>query len=139
MKPGPNIAGRPVCLLVVDDERDNRELLDVILTWEGFVILTAASGEEAIATVGQLLPHLVLLDVMMPGLNGYQVATRLKSDPATNDIPIMIVSAMTDDASKARGKACGAEDFLAKPVDRDQLVMQVKKLLRGTYPDYRDS
>jgi diguanylate cyclase len=139
MSPGPHIAGRPACLLIVDDERDNRELLDVILTWEGFVVLTAGSGQEALAVVAQHLPHLVLLDVMMPGMDGHQVATILKSDPVTKNTPIIIVSAMTSDKSRSLGESCGADDFIAKPVDRDELVTKVKRLLRESYPDYHDN
>jgi DNA-binding response OmpR family regulator len=136
---GPRVAGRPVCLLIVDDERDNRELLDIILSWEGFVVLTAESGPEALATVTRELPHLVLLDVMMPDMDGFEVAATIKRELATKDIPIILVTAMTDDNSRSLGKGCGAEDFVAKPLDRDQLVMRVKKLLRDTYRDYRDN
>jgi DNA-binding response OmpR family regulator len=138
MSPAPYIAGQPARLLIVDDERDNRELLDVILAWEGFATATAANGEDAILAVAEQRPHLILLDVMMPGMDGYQVATRLKGELASRDTPIIIVSAMTDESSRAQSKKCGAEDFLAKPVDRDQLMLQVKKLLRETYPDYED-
>jgi diguanylate cyclase len=139
VNPGPSIAGRPACLLIVDDERDNRELLNVILNWEGFVVLSAGSGQEALATVARQLPHLILLDVMMPDVDGYKVAVTIKSDPATKDIPIILVTAMTDENSRRLGKECGAEDFVAKPVDRDQLVMRIKKLLRDSYRDYRDN
>jgi CheY-like chemotaxis protein len=138
MSSSPHIAGRPVSVLVVDDERDNRELLGVILAWEGFETSMAESGEEAIASVAEHLPHLILLDVMMPGMDGYQVATKIKGDPAAKDTPIIIVSAMTDESSQQRGRSCGAEDFIAKPVERDQLVTHVKNLLRQTYPDYHD-
>jgi CheY-like chemotaxis protein len=135
----PHIAGLPVSVLVVDDERDNRELLDVILTWEGFAIVTAEGGMEAIGSVAQHLPHLILLDVMMPGMDGYEVTAKLKGDLAARDTPIIIVSALTDDRSRKLATTCGAAGFLAKPVDREELVSQVKHLLRETYPDYRDS
>jgi DNA-binding response OmpR family regulator len=75
---------------------------------------------------------------MMPGMDGYEVATKLKSELASKGTPIIIVSAMTDESSRAHGKKCGAEDFIAKPVDRDQLMLQVKRLLRETYPDYEE-
>jgi CheY-like chemotaxis protein len=139
VNPAPDIAGRKPCVLVVDDERDNRELLSLILSWEGFTVVSAPNGEEALASVAAQPPDLILLDVMMPGLDGYQVASRIKSDLVSKAIPIILVTAVTDSNARARGRSSGAEDFLAKPVDRDQLVMQVRKLLRETYPDYRDA
>jgi diguanylate cyclase len=129
----PTIAGRPASVLIVDDERDNRELLGVILTWEGFVCLTAASGKEALATVARKAPQLILLDVMMPGMNGYDVTATLKGDRSTKHIPIMLVTAMTDFNAKERGLDSGAEEFLPKPIDRDVLVLQLHLLLRKTY------
>ena len=129
----PTIAGRPASVLIVDDERDNRELLGVILAWEGFVCLTAASGKEALATVARQAPQLILLDVMMPGMNGYDVTATLKGDPSTKHIPIMLVTAMTDFNAKERGLDSGAEEFLPKPIDRDVLVLQLHRLLRKTY------
>jgi CheY-like chemotaxis protein len=128
-----------VSVLVVDDERDNRELLDVILTWEGFSIVTAEGGKEAIGSIALHLPHLILLDVMMPGMDGYEVTAKLKGDLAARNTPIIIVSALTDDRSRTLAATCGAAAFVSKPVDRGELVTQVKKLLRYTYPDYRDS
>jgi DNA-binding response OmpR family regulator len=121
---------RPVRILVVDDERDNRELLDIILTHEGFLIETAAGGEEAIATVARERPDLILLDLMMPGMDGYQVTAKIKSDLSTKDIPIILVTAMTGAKARTLGLGAGADDFLAKPLDRDELVLHVKRLLR---------
>jgi CheY-like chemotaxis protein len=138
MHPGPNVDGRPASVLIVDDERDNRELLDMILTWEGFAIRTAGSGEEALALLAQHPPHVILLDLMMPGMNGYELTAKIKADPRVREIPIIIVSALTGDDSKRRGQDCGAADFLAKPVDRDQLVARLKTLLCETYPDYQE-
>jgi DNA-binding response OmpR family regulator len=130
MSASPYIADYPARILIVDDESDNRELLAVILTWEGFVVVTAASGEEALATVAQQAPDLILLDVMMPGMNGYEVVAKIKGDVATKNIPVLMVSAVTDRNARMRGLSAGAEDFLAKPVERAELVRRVRNLLR---------
>jgi DNA-binding response OmpR family regulator len=138
MTASPDIGGRPARILIVDDERDNRELANIILTWEGFFIVTASSGEEALAALAEEPFDLVLLDVMMPGMNGYQVAARIKANPATMAVPIIIVTALTDRGAEALGRSAGAEGFLAKPLDRDSFVLHVKSLLRKTFPDYHD-
>ena len=78
---------RTVRILVVDDEEDNRELLAVVLTWEGFVVATAPGGAEALASVAKDRPDVVLLDVMMPDMDGYEVLARMKGDAATQSIP----------------------------------------------------
>jgi diguanylate cyclase len=138
VSPSPNIADRPVRILIVDDESDNREVLELILAWEGFLILTAASGEEALATAGQQPLDLILLDVMMPGINGYEVAAKIKGNLATKNIPIMMVSALTDRNARTLALGAGAEDILAKPLGRVELVSRVTSCLRKTYPDYHD-
>jgi diguanylate cyclase len=139
VSPSPNIADRPVRILIVDDERDNRDLLELILAWEGFFILTAASGEEALATVAQQPLDLILLDVMMPGMNGYEVTAKIKGNLATTSIPVMMVSALTDRNARTLGLAAGAADFLAKPLERAELVFRVRNCLRNTYADYHDT
>jgi DNA-binding response OmpR family regulator len=130
MNQGPDSAGHPARILVVDDDRDNREVLGLVLGCEGFVVLTAASGEEALEIVAQQPPDLILLDVMMPGMNGYKVAARIKGTPATKNIPIMMVTALDDSASRTRALNAGADDFLAKPLDRAELCVRVRNLLR---------
>jgi DNA-binding response OmpR family regulator len=141
MNPNPAIADMaepPARILIVDDEPDNLELLEVILAWEGFVILTAASGEEALATVAQKPVDLVLLDIMMPDMNGYEVVAKIKGNLATKSIPVMMVSALTDRNARTLGLAAGAADFLAKPLERAELVFRVRNCLRNTYADYHD-
>lgn len=125
-------------ILIVDDEPDNRVLLEIILEREGFSTRSAASGEEALEMVVSTAPHLVLLDVMMPHMDGYQVTARLKSDPATMRIPVVILSAACDSTSRARAMTAGADFFLGKPIDRVILCERVKDLLRvrGTRPRY---
>ena len=117
-------------ILIVDDERHNRQLLEVMLQPEGFHLSTAASGEEALAMVAQDPPDLILLDIMMPGLDGYQVASRLKGDPATKDIPVIVVTALTDPRAKMLGLGAGAEEYISKPVNRAELVVRVRNLSR---------
>jgi PAS domain S-box-containing protein len=139
MNPRPDIAYHPARVLIVDDERHNRQLLEVMLAPEGFVLLTAASGEDALAMVEKQPPDLILLDVMMPGMDGYQVAAKIKGDLATKNIPVIMVTALGDRSARMRGLGAGAEDFLTKPVDRAELCVRVRNLLRlKAYGDYYD-
>jgi PAS domain S-box-containing protein len=119
----------PARVLIVDDERQNRQLLEVILAREGFVLLTAGSGEEALAAVAQQPPDLILLDIMMPGMDGYEVARKLKGDLATKNIPIILITALDDRNARMLALSCGAEDFLTKPVDRVELCARVRNAL----------
>src|SRR6185369_14843723 len=135
-----DVRDHPARVLIVDDERHNRQLLEVMLAPEGFHLLTAASGEEALALVAQHPPDLILLDIMMPGMDGYQVAGKLKANPVTKNIPIIVVTALDDRSARMLGLTAGAEDFLSKPVDRAELCMRVRNLLRlKAYGDYHDT
>jgi PAS domain S-box-containing protein len=120
----------PATVLIVDDSVVNRRLIQALLEPKGYVIRTAASGEEALASVAADPPDLILLDVMMPGLDGRQVASALKADPATASIPIIMVSAQSDHEARLAALEAGAEDFLTKPVDRAELWLRVRNLLR---------
>jgi PAS domain S-box-containing protein len=126
-------------VLIVDDERQNRRLLEIMLATQGLVLLTATSGEEALAMVAQEPPDLILLDVLMPGLDGYQVTSMIKGNPLTKHIPVILVTAEGDRNARMLGLQAGAEDFLTKPVDRAELCLRVKNLLRlKAYGDYFD-
>ncbi len=110
-----------------------------MLAPEGFHLLTAASGEEALAMVAQQPPDLILLDIMMPGMDGYQVAAKIKGDLATKSIPVIMVTALDDRSARMLGLSAGAEDFLSKPVDRAELCVRVRNLLRlKAYGDHYD-
>jgi DNA-binding response OmpR family regulator len=126
-RPEPSEA--PARILIVDDGCENRDLLQVILGWEGFLVRTAASGEEALVDLANEPTDLVLLDVMMPGIDGYEVVTRMRSNPATKDIRVIMLSALTDSAARARALSAGADGVLPKPVDRIELVARVRSLL----------
>jgi two-component system cell cycle sensor histidine kinase/response regulator CckA len=97
---------------------------------EGFQLATAANGEEALAMVAQQPPDLILLDILMPTMDGYQVAARIKGNPATKNIPVIMVTALDDHNSRMLGLRAGAEDFLTKPVDRAELCVRVRNLSR---------
>src|SRR5688572_31256617 len=109
MSPRPDIGYHSARILIVDDERHNRQLLEVMLTPEGFLILTAASGEEALAIVAQQPPDLILLDIMMPGTDGYQVAGKIKGNVATKNIPVIMLTGLDDRDTRMLGISAGAE------------------------------
>ena len=127
--PESGAAAPSACILIVDDERRNRQLLEVMLGAEGFTCIAATTGEDALAMARRDRPDLVLLDVMMPGLDGYQVAAQLKADAATAHIPIIMLTALTDRNSRTHGLAAGAEAFLAKPVNQAELRAGVRAAL----------
>lgn len=127
-------AARRARILIVDDDANNRLLLQVMLANEGYEIVTASAGTEALDLVQQLPPDLIVLDVMMPGMDGYQVAARIKTNPATRHIPVIMLTALSDKNSMMHGLNAGAEEFLTKPVVRAELSVRVKNLLRLTEP-----
>lgn len=120
----------PITILIVDDESQNRRLLELLLRSEGYLTVSVASGTEALALIESSPPDLILLDVMMPDMDGYQVAKRLKSKPSTSNIPIIMVTAQIDRDARLMGLEAGAEEFLTKPVDRAELSLRVRNLLR---------
>src|SRR5580693_8724088 len=139
MKTSVDTAGHPARVLIVDDELHNRQLLEVMLAAEGVALQTASSGEEALEMVAAQPPDLILLDIMMPGIDGYQVAAKIKSNRATSNIPVIMVTALDDQKSRMFGLSAGAEDFLTKPVNRGELCARVRNLLRlKAYGDYHD-
>jgi signal transduction histidine kinase len=116
--------------LVVDDEIHNCKLLELLLRTDGYQTRSAANGEDALASVAAAPPDLILLDVMMPGMDGYLVARRIKANAATANIPIIMVTAQIDRAARLAGLDAGVEEFLTKPVDRAALGLGVRNLLR---------
>ena len=117
-------------ILIVDDDPMNVSLIEAMLSQENYRIVTASSGEEAIETTLASSPDLILLDIMMPGLDGYQVTQKLKDDPNTNHVPIVLVTALNDTEDKVRGLQAGADDFLSKPLDKSELMARVNSLLK---------
>ncbi len=124
-------------ILVVDDEEKNRELLEAMLIPLDYLVETASDGEEALEKVAQYQPDLILLDVMMPRMNGFEAAKRLKADDTLRIIPIVMVTALKDVENKVKAIAIGVDDFLSKPVDSSELKARVRSLLKvKEYNDY---
>ncbi|MGY2273779.1 MULTISPECIES: EAL domain-containing response regulator [Pseudomonas] len=119
-------------LLIVDDEPQVRKLLETLLHHEGYQTVSASSGEEALQVVAQQAPDLILLDIMMPGMDGYEVASQLKGDDVTAGIPIIMLSALSDPGARVSGLESGAEEFISKPIERIELSLRVRNLLRLT-------
>lgn len=117
-------------ILVVDDIAPNVKLLEAKLTREFFRVITAMSGPEALEKAKNEKPDVILLDIMMPGMDGFEVCERLKADPATHHIPVVMVTALTDIADRVRGLEVGADDFLSKPVNDLALMSRVRSLIR---------
>ena len=117
-------------ILAVDDIAANLRLLEAKLQAEYYEVLLASSGPEAIIAAFTQLPDVILLDVMMPGMDGYQVCRTLKADARTQHIPVVMVTALTDSAERVRGLEAGADDFLSKPVDDATLFARLRALLR---------
>jgi two-component system, cell cycle response regulator len=117
-------------VLVVDDILSNVKLLEAKLTAEYFEVVTAYSGAEALAKIGNCEPDIVLLDVMMPGMDGFEVCRRIKANPATAHIPVIMVTALDQSSDRVAGIEAGADDFLTKPVDDAALFARVRSLVR---------
>ena len=119
----------PPRILIVDDNLTNVKVLQTRLAAEGYEIVTAADGEEGLAAARQHAPDLILLDVMMPKLDGFEVCRHLKSEPETSGIKVVMLTARGTDVDRARGRDAGADDYFIKPFSPVQLLNKVYALL----------
>ena len=123
-------AEKPATILVVDDGPPNVKLLEALLAAEGYLTRAARSGQEALALAQADPPDLILLDAMMPDLDGFQTLARLKADPRTRHVPVMMITALDDRATRLQALEAGAEELLPKPIDRTDLRLRVRNQLR---------
>ena len=116
-------------ILVVDDDEDNRTLLQMVMAIEGYDAVVAESGKEALEMIAEQAPDLVLLDVMMPEMNGFEVTAALRRSAAPRHIVVILVSALDDEKTRRQARECGADDYFTKPIDRTDLCLHIRKLL----------
>jgi two-component system alkaline phosphatase synthesis response regulator PhoP len=117
-------------ILIVDDNQQNCELLDAYLADEGYQIEMVYDGQQTLDAVARQQPDLILLDIMMPRLSGYEVCHRLKSSEETRTIPILMITALAEMSDIEKGIDAGADDFLTKPINKLELITRVRSLLR---------
>ncbi|MEM6454506.1 MAG: response regulator [Acidobacteriota bacterium] len=117
-------------IVVVEDEADIREMVQYNLQREGFAVITADNGEDGVRTVVKEAPDLVLLDLLLPGLDGIEVCRKLKQDPVTRRIPVIMVTAKTEESDVVLGLGVGADDYVVKPFSPKELVARVRAVLR---------
>jgi class 3 adenylate cyclase len=124
-------------ILIADDRPDSVELIRDLLAMEGYQVVTAFDGEQALGSIRTHLPDLVLLDLNMPRLNGYEVCVELKADPQTAEIPVLMVTGWAEPEQRVKGLQLGAEDYLIKPFDTDELLARVQARIRAKHASDR--
>ncbi len=117
-------------ILIADDNQQNRELVEAYLSDEDYVVEMAEDGRITLEKVEQFQPDLILLDIMMPKMSGFEVCQQLKNNPATQDIPVLMVTALRENTDIEKAVDAGADDFLSKPVNRIELKTRVRSLLK---------
>jgi DNA-binding response OmpR family regulator len=118
-------------VLIVDDDPDMRSLYRLVLRQEGLAVIEAQSGPEALSLAKEELPALILLDIMMPDMDGYEVCRRLRADPRTAELPVLMFSAKGTGSARRNGMLVGADDFMTKAVGPRALVSRIRTLLSG--------
>ena len=124
-------SGRLPRVLVADDDPQGLELLEAYLSDSNFDVRTSADGDQTLEQVRQWQPDVILLDIMMPKISGFEVCKRLRADPTTRDIGIIMITALDDSSDVERAVEAGADDFLTKPINKAELLLRVHSLLKS--------
>lgn len=119
-------------VLVVDDDAMNREVMEAFLSLDDYRVLLAHNAEQALQLIAQTPPHLIIMDVRMPDMDGFELCRRLKDDPATRPIPILLVTGLAANEVEPRAQEAGAEAFLTRPYDGTALLQTIQRLLKTT-------
>ncbi len=117
-------------ILVIDDERDLVDLLAMRLEIDGFTIMKAFNGKEALSKLKEKKPDIILLDIMMPEMNGYEVCQEIKNDSQYKNIPVIILTAKVRKEDQERGRQVGSDDFIAKPYEYSELIEKIQKFIK---------
>ncbi len=121
----------PPRVLIADDNAQGVELLEAYLSDSDYEIATAADGEETLRKIKQWHPDLILLDIMMPKISGFEVCKRLRADPATHDIAVLMITALDQPSDIERAVEAGTDDFLTKPINKIELLLRVRSVLKS--------
>lgn len=121
-----NVIPQETTILVVDDTPTNLQVLFELLNQEGYRVASAKNGAAALARVESLIPDLILLDIMMPEMDGFETCCQLKANPATQDIPIIFMTALSDTRDKVQGLGLGAVDYITKPIQNEEVLTRVQ-------------
>jgi two-component system, OmpR family, alkaline phosphatase synthesis response regulator PhoP len=130
-KPGPDKTTLPPRVLIADDNPQGVELLEAYLAGTDYEIETAADGDETLRKVRQWQPDLILLDIMMPRISGFEVCKRLRADPVTRDIGVLMITALDQPSDVERAVEAGTDDFLTKPINKTELLLRVRSILKS--------
>jgi two-component system cell cycle response regulator DivK len=117
------------CILVVEDQMDNRQILRDLLGNAGYTLVEAENGEEAVAAVAKQRPDLILMDIQLPVMDGYEATRRIKSDPATKSIPIIVITSYALSGDEGKARAAGCDAYVTKPYSPRQLLAKVREFL----------
>ncbi len=130
VNPLETISPEDTNIIIVDDEASNRDIFTQFLKLEGFQVYSAVDGEDGLQKIEEIHPDLVLLDILMPRVGGYEVCSRIKYNPETLFLPVVMITALRGSEEKIKGVAIGADDFLSKPFNNLELATRAKSLLR---------
>jgi DNA-binding response OmpR family regulator len=119
--------------LIADDNPQGAELLEAYLADSGYELRTASDGEQTLHQVAAWHPDLILLDIMMPRISGFEVCKRLRADPATRDVAVLMITALDQPSDVERAVEAGTDDFLSKPINKSELLLRVHSLLRSRH------